>query len=281
MDNFDVLILGPGGVKGFLELGILYRAEKKGILFNLKEYIGVSVGAMICFFLNIGLTIKEIIYIAIENDVIGNLDTDNHNIFKIFSNIREHFGLFSMEVIEKILVKTVIDKFGYIPTMRQLYNLTKKRLTIVNYPLSDMKTEYVDYKLSPEILCTEPVLKSISIPLIFWMSRYDGKVYIDGAFGDPYPVLLRDDGINRILGIYIKTEQNCSEEYKNPLLYLHDILHCMFHVATERNLKESSDKCYNVPVESIATDPIGFSLSTEDKAKMVSSGIKQAKRYFR
>jgi predicted acylesterase/phospholipase RssA len=279
--TFEVLTLGPGGVKGFLELGILYRVEKKGILANVKEYIGVSVGAIICFFLNIGFTVKEIIYIAIENDMIINFDINNPNIFMLLNSVRNHFGLFSMEIIEKILVDAVISKYGYIPTMRQLYDITKKKLTIVNYVLSDMKTEYVDYKLQPDVLCIEPIIKSISIPLIFWMSRYQDKVYIDGAFGDPYPILLRDDGINKILGIYIKTDtENNDKKYNNPLLYLHDIFHCMFHIATERNLLEASKNCYNIAVESIATDPIGFSLGIEDKARMVSSGIQQAKKYF-
>lgn len=279
---FDVLTLGPGGVKGFLELGILYRAEKKGILNNIKEYIGVSVGAIICFFLNIGLTVKDIIYIAIENDILVNFDINNPNIFKLLADIKNHFGLFSMEVVEKILVEAVIGKFGYIPTMKQLYELTKKRLIIVTYVLSDMKTEYIDYKLEPDSLCIEPIIKSISIPLIFWMTKYENKVYIDGAFGDSYPVLLRDDGINKILGIYIKTDtENGDKEYNNPLLYIHDVFHCMFHIATERNLLEASNNCYNIGIESIATDPIGFSLSVSDKARMVLSGIEQAKKHFK
>lgn len=279
--SFDVLTLGPGGVKGFLELGMLYRAEKKGLLNGIKEYIGVSVGAIICFFLNIGFTVKEIIYIAIENDMIIDFDINNPNILKLLNDVRKHFGLFSMVKMEKILVDSVISKYGYIPTMRQLYDITKRKLTIVNYVLSDMKTEYVDCKLQPDVLCVEPVIKSISIPLIFWMSKYDDKVYIDGAFGDPYPILLRDDGVNRILGIYIKTDTESNDKkYNNPLMYLHDVLHCMFHIATERNLLEASKNCYNVPVESIATDPIGFSLGIEDKARMISSGIQQAKKYF-
>jgi predicted acylesterase/phospholipase RssA len=279
--NFDVLVVGPGGVKGFLELGILYNAEKKGILTNIKEYIGVSVGAMICFFLNIGLSVKDILYIAIENDSAIDFDINNPNIFKLLNDVKNHFGLFSMQKIEKILVDSVIQKYGYIPTMKQLYELTKIRLIIVNYPLSDMTTEYVDYQLSPNVLCIEPVIKSMSIPLIFWMAKYENKVYIDGAFGDPYPILFRDDGKNKILGIYIKTEKNINDsEYKNPLLYLHDIFHCMFHVATERNINEASKNCLNLPVESLAIDPIGFNLEMKDKAKMVLSGIIQSKKYI-
>lgn len=279
--EFDILVIGPGGVKGFFELGILYEAEKKNILKNIKEYIGVSIGAIFCFLLNIGYTIKEILYIAIESDNVINFDPKNPNILKLLNDAKNHFGLFSMEKIEKILVNAVIRKYGYIPTLKQLFDITKKRLITVNYVLNEMKTEYVDYKTDPNILSTEPIIKSCSIPLIFWMSKYENKVYIDGAFGDSYPILFRDDGKNRILGIYIKTELGATEkDYKNFLIYLHDIFHCMFHIMTERNISECSDKCFNLGVESIVVDPIGFNLELRDKAKMLISGLQQGKKHF-
>ena len=43
----EVIVIGPGGCKGFLELGALLYLEKEGYLRSVKTYAGVSVGAVI------------------------------------------------------------------------------------------------------------------------------------------------------------------------------------------------------------------------------------------
>jgi predicted acylesterase/phospholipase RssA len=152
--------------------------------------------------------------------------------------------------------------------------ITEKCLTIVTYNLTKNKTEYINYLSHPDLSCIDAIILSITIPIIFWMSKMNDSIYIDGAFGDPYPVLLRDNGINKIIGIYIKTI-NEEKNYKNPLIYIHDILHCAFHITTERNVIESSDNCLNISISSSIMDTIGTTLSIKDKANMVLEGIKQ------
>ena len=56
----DTLILGPGGVKGFLELGSLYCLERKGELNGIKTYIGVSIGSLISLLLTSNFKVLDI-----------------------------------------------------------------------------------------------------------------------------------------------------------------------------------------------------------------------------
>jgi len=50
----DIVILGPGGIKGFLELGVLYALQNNNLLENVHTYVGVSVGSIISLLLVCG-----------------------------------------------------------------------------------------------------------------------------------------------------------------------------------------------------------------------------------
>lgn len=275
----NVLVIGPGGIKGYQELGVLYYLENNGKLICIDTYICVSVGAIIGLLHNIGLSVKEIIYLAVENVDIIDLDLSNIDFINIISNFRSTFGLFSTHKIREVITKAIIAKLGYIPSFKELYDRTNKELIIVEFSLSRKATQYYSYVNMPNMSCVDAVMLSINIPGIFDKAMYQDTVYIDGAFGDPYPVLLKDNGYNDILGIYIETNVG-DTNYQNILMYIHDILHCLFQVITERNIRESSPKCRHIGLKSDVMDTIGASVTIADKAKMVLDGIEAAKRHF-
>ena len=65
LQNYDTLVLAGGGTKGILTLGALQYAFDNLFLTNVKNYIGTSAGAMICFLLCIGYKpIEIIVYIC-------------------------------------------------------------------------------------------------------------------------------------------------------------------------------------------------------------------------
>ncbi len=278
-DNIDVLTLGAGGIKGFIELGAVYVLESEGKLNNIKSYTGTSVGAMICLLHNIGLSVKEIIYLAVENVNIVDLESDNIDFIILVNNLRKHYGLFSTQKIRDALYGAIINKIGYIPTFKQLYERTGKELVIVSFNLSRMDRRYLSYKNSPNDKCLDAVMLSINIPGIFFMAEYNGDIYLDGAFADPYPILVKDDGKNNILGIYVETDVG-DKSYANPLIYIHDVFHCTFHAMTRRNIEEASTKCRHLALKSNLMDTIGTSVTTSDKARMILDGIKTAQESF-
>ena len=56
-----VLVLGPGGIKGFAILGCLALLEDNGLFNETDTYCGVSIGALICLLMVAGYEIREII----------------------------------------------------------------------------------------------------------------------------------------------------------------------------------------------------------------------------
>src|SRR5665647_3755375 len=70
----DVMVLGPGGARGFLLLGCLKRLfEEKGFMKRTKTWVGVSVGSAICLLLVAGYTIDEIIELCIDVNLIDDI----------------------------------------------------------------------------------------------------------------------------------------------------------------------------------------------------------------
>ena len=70
----DVLVLGPGAIKGFYMLGGLSKLEHNGYLSNVKVWVGVSIGSVISLLLICGYSIKEIIEIAINTDILSEMN---------------------------------------------------------------------------------------------------------------------------------------------------------------------------------------------------------------
>src|SRR6056297_3123288 len=87
----ELIVLGPGGVKGFLELGSLLVLEKWGWLDNVHTFVGVSVGAIISLLLICGYKVSEIIAEAADANIFQDMSTVR------FSDIKGNVGLVSNE----------------------------------------------------------------------------------------------------------------------------------------------------------------------------------------
>ncbi len=76
-----VVVIGPGGMKGLLELGFLARIQRSHVLDTVETYIGVSIGAIISILRIVGYTWKKIAEIGI-----------NFDLFRSLGNLNRSFG---------------------------------------------------------------------------------------------------------------------------------------------------------------------------------------------
>lgn len=285
-----VLVIGPGGVKGLKVLGFLCPLEDSGILNYIDTYCGVSVGAIISLLIICGYNIRDIIREAIKIDIFKELMT-----FDISSSI-ENRGFVSSEPIRKILTQLVINKLGQVPTLYGLYMMTGKSFITVTFNASDEIGEIFTPFSRPDVSCIDATMVSISIPFFFYQLIYQGKIYVDGALANPYPIDFFDDGNTNILGIYLKTGDDSEEivnnsrviikpikntEPKLPLTtyYLKIICSLIDHKRSD-TIRECSDKCKNVCLKTKATDTIGYTMTPETKAMMLVDGFNHGKSFL-
>jgi predicted acylesterase/phospholipase RssA len=272
----ELIVLGPGGVKGFLELGALLVLEKHGWLDEVHTFVGVSVGAIIGLLLTCGYRVSEIIAEAADTNIFQDLSTVS------LADIRGNVGLVSNEPIKKKIREQIIEVYGHVPTLHQLYLYTGIRFVAVSHNLDKEQVEYLSYETEPDMSCIDAVMLSMNIPLLFYKLKYKGCVYIDGAFGNPYPVDHYDDGETQILGIYIRST---SPQEKEPTdssttMYVHKTIQATMNELRRRIIEMTSSRCRHIELKSPTVDSTGLSVNADLKADMILSGYRIASEFI-
>lgn len=261
---YDVLIIGPGGMKGFLCLGYLEALIKlkKEEFQSIKYFCGTSIGALISLLLIIGLTPREITYFLLKEDIIKNMSIENIN--NLFKNV----GITSLNKLKKELENKIIEKFGSNLTLKGLYKLTKKTLITTTYNLTEEKGEYLEKNSYPNLKCVDAVLASMSIPLIFQKFYINNKIYIDGAFFNPFPVEYFNDENHYIIVISMNEKIELETE-ENFLSFVNKIINTL---CNNKN-KVKSDKVKYVDLFTDIKSALGLPLSLENKGSLFCQGF--------
>src|SRR5271156_5786165 len=83
MNNFDTLVLSGGGIKGLAILGALhYVHDQLKVFTNFKNYVGTSIGSIICYLLIIGYTPLELLLYFFSTRFDEDLTFNMINFFK-------------------------------------------------------------------------------------------------------------------------------------------------------------------------------------------------------
>ncbi len=266
----NVFVLGPGGAKGYLELGLMLKFEQEDYLSTLKEFIGCSVGASIALLTVVGYTVTQIINDCIDMNLINDITDIN------IEHLTDSPGLLRVKTLENLLKTRVQDKFGMVPTLKQLYMATGILLIIVTFNLDKMRPEYLSKDTDPDLSSVEAAMMSMAVPALICPRIYKGNVYIDGAIGDPYPILHLDNGENDILGVYIDSEHSSHSSDRSIPRYLYRCAQASMKVLRDQAIKQASDRCKHIALRTPVMDTTGMSLTNGAKRAMIESGYKSA-----
>lgn len=206
----QALVLGPGGEKGFLELGALKYLDNENFLSDIKVICGCSVGTIIGLLYNVGYKISEIVFYASKVNIFE--DLYSIDVKRIINNMKSDLslksGLVNVDVLRSQLEKLIRNKFDMIPTLKQLYDKTGIKLIATTVNLTLAKAEYISFDNHPNLSCIDAALMSSNIPYIFKEIKHQGHTYVDGNIGDPYPIGQVDDKNTNVLGLYITSKNN-------------------------------------------------------------------------
>ena len=119
--DFNAIVLSGGGLKGFGLLGgIQYMIDNK-LFENIKYYSGTSIGSVICFFLAIGYTPIELMVYIISNKVF------EYQKIKSLDCLIKGEGIYDFSEFHLHFEQMTLDKIGYIPTLKELYENMKAK----------------------------------------------------------------------------------------------------------------------------------------------------------
>ena len=277
-ENYKVLVLSGGGLKGIVQLGILHRlsnntnnkkfdndsylddllnnislsshpSDNINLLSEIKYYVGTSIGSIICLLLIIGISPSEIL-----SHICANFDT---SIKLDIQSILTKCGATSPDFLFDRLLKVVEDKIGFIPTMDELYETFHKEFTVVTYNITTDETVYIDYKSHPNLSCIEALKMSCNIPIVFEKYMYDKCFYIDGGVSDNFPIEYAKDKYKneKILGLNVDKVLPRVTEFKD------DDLLSYIKVLTMLSFRMNCRKSKNFKAENV--DVISVTLKSD------------------
>ena len=215
------IVIGGCGVNGLSLIGSLkYLQENELDTNNMKNYIGTSIGSILCL-----LLVCEIDMTTLEN-----LIKKNDKIFEMdISKFFEKYGIINsdnlLKIIENILFKKIKKKNV---TFEDLYDKTKKNYVVTSTNITKLQSEYFNYTNTPHMLIIDAIKSSICIPLIFEKIQIENSYYCDGALCDmcSFGHALMLDKVENCIILQSYYKGDC--EIKDIITYVDAILKTIF-----------------------------------------------------
>lgn len=267
---FDSLVLSGGGVKGIAHLGVIDYYKDQGRFSNeyVKEYVGTSVGSIICTLLMCDYTPWDIFSCIYKQKFaipVLNIMT-----------ILQDFGLFNIDSIIECVREMIMTKYEKIPTMLELYQLTGKKLTITTTNISTYSPCYISYITKPDLDIMTAIKMSCSIPLIFKRIDYQGEYFVDGGIVNNFPIDQVSRNCNNTLGIVLIDKQVKSNN-DNILSFIYKLSGLSVRLLTEKSCIDNEQEILVISLDDIFS--FDFGIEPDKKMDLLSKGYNIAKLF--
>lgn len=231
---YHTIILSGGASRGFYQMGCLYKHWND--IQGVSRYIGCSVGGMICLMLMCGHDVPRIL----RDSLAANIDFRNTwSSMSVRQNIVSAvtaYGIMDINPYIRIIESIVMHKYGIIPTLAQLHELTGKELILVGSCLTTHDVVYLSHHTYPDMPVTVAVDITTRVPIFFTPILYGGHLYVDGGLCEHFPISQAVSG-EKTLAIYTcgKTYDTISSIRDIPP---HRYLWILVHTATKHKYKD-------------------------------------------
>lgn len=260
------IILSGGGIRGLAHIGALIELRERGYLNLVKEWLGVSAGAILSLMIVIGYTFDELKTFCMEFDFSNIIDPDDATawFFK--------FGIDTGEKLRKLLYALLKEK-GYSANtkFKDLPEYPKLRVFATDIQKAQFKV--FSAELTPSYPVIDAIHASCAIPGYFQpcTDLDNGNVLMDGGVISNIPYLyLTPDEQKDTLGIILKRRI----EYKEQLEPLDIFTRPMFISFRElSHLEETLFSSNIITINTQIINPIAFNLSLDDKKGLFQEGI--------
>lgn len=276
----DLIVLGPGGVKGLLEVSSLILLDQLDILSNVTTFVGVSIGSIIALLCVLGYTPAEIALEFYSRNLMQDLKAQvgmdtNSMISSMVECIKKvaNDGLIG-NIIEDLLNEKCKQKLGLVPSLNGLRMATGKDLHLLVTGIKRLKDEvFLSAFTYPDISCVKAVMMSSTLPGISSglskIGSIDGEIMLDGAFSNPLPFLKFDDGKTKILTLSISVDSHCTD----PLSIAIQVNNIVSDKYKKLQIQFGGNMCKHL--ELFYDDLEISTISSNNKGKMLLSGYVQ------
>lgn len=272
---YNTIILSGGASRGYYQLGCIDANLSK--MKDTTRYVGTSVGSIIALLIICGFTTTEIMDLSLTVEV---KYPRGRRWLDWFNGIRLPFmkplapwmemamgmlhnnGMMKDNPYITMAHKVLMDKYGKIPTMKELYDNTGKELICATTRTTTYETVYVTYTSHPDLSVITAVDMSSRVPILFTPIRYDGHLYVDGGLTDHIPLSMASGSTLAIL-----THDEPMD--KNEDISIFNYLWSLFNSATKNRYIHIDN---NVTLYRFSKLGGGMTSTREEAMKMYLSG---------
>lgn len=279
MKTYTNLVFKGGGVKGIAYAGALAALDTAGVLPTITRVAGTSAGSIVAALVAVGYTPSAI------KSLVSSID------FKSFKDgwdplrIPTKYGLYKGDAFLNWLDTQLVDKSrGGSFTFARLKEWGMKDLRIVATDISSQSAQVFSWDTTPNVLVSEAVRASMSIPLffegfVFSQGMPDKRVYVDGGAVWNYPLTIFPQG--ETLGLFLYDDSPVKViQYDNLEQY---ILALGATVLNAQNIDYQSDPeqvVRTIVIPGLGISATDFDLEDTDKTNLFNSGITAVQKFF-
>lgn len=270
--DFNTLCLGGGSIRGLCELGALHYFVSEGILdlSKINTFAGTSVGSVIALLLAVGYAPMDILIHVMKVDAWMDFEVTD------ILQFREKGGILDLKNLIKNVEELILKKMHFIPTLKELFEMKKKKLVVCATNVTRHRCEYFDFESEPELSCIDAITMSCSMPVIFKRFEYKDCYYVDGGLLDNFPIDVVNCEGSKILGICIEGMNTEDDGFFN-------YIYTVFTLPTLSNqrckITHLPTNCSVLNIIVNGTPPIDFKMAKELKMDMFIRGHDAAEAF--
>jgi NTE family protein len=270
------MYLCGGGINVIAHIGVLKELQRRFMLRNVREWIGVSAGALMALCLVIGFTLVEIEQVYIKFDFTNISDIDSAPGWII------NYGMDTGNKLRKLIEACLhIKGISETVTFKELYDLYRISYRIFVTDLHDAKLIQFSAIDTPDRCIVEAVQASMSIPYYFQpvIDSTNSHILMDGGVISNYPLfMLSEKELGETLGIYLRTGPAKIEE-----LQLHDFALRPLQLALSmRGQYEAQQYAKQTIVVHLGPrSPIHLTITEEEKLEMIKMGVNATVDFYK
>ena len=273
------IYLSGGGMCAMAHVGALLELSKRIPLKAVKEWMGVSAGALLAMCICIGYTLDEIEELCIKFDFTNIKDYDT------VPGCLLHFGIDTGERLHRLIdacihVKGLSSEF----TFKECQEMFGMSLKVIATDLNNAIHVIFSPDSTPNYKISDAVRASMTFPYYFqpFICPVTNHYLMDGAIISNYPLfVLPKEEHSRTLSILIRTSVNTVEDLMN--LNIEELVTRPLRISSMEKgnleLKVYNVKCIEIQLGNL--NIMDFSFDEETKDFIIKKGKEAVNEFFK
>jgi NTE family protein len=274
------ICLSGGGIKGLAHIGALEVLQERGLLRAVREYIGISAGALCAFALCVGCTLSEL-RMVVELLEFGNLRTlEPETVFEF----PETYGIDTGENLVRLV--SAILRAKHLPVDITFAGLRAARPTLpaLRMYATDLNTcraAELSVAATPDMELRLALKASMAIPIYFQPVREPatGHVLVDGGVVCHSPLkFLTEEEILTTLSLTFSDEHKPKEDIQTLGGFLKQLYFALDFQYNEELVGQHKDRV--IVLRCGAFNALNFEMTQEEKVGLLLSGRDSVVRFL-